>query len=758
MPMRGLSLQGLFIYFLISLLLVSCGMKPLQEGEYALVQNEVIVEEGAMAGRESPAMTGDAYAELQGKKVSDYIIQKPKGRTISFKRYQPTVLDTTLTEKSCVQLRNHACDLGWLDAQTSYDLIAKGQRVAAFYKIIPGQRYTVRNISYDIDDSNIDSLLRENGVLQGSLLRSGQPFSTVTMQEERKRITSWLNNNGYMLFNKEHITFRADSSCSEHFVDLTLQLGRYRRNASDSLHDHTRYYLRSVSYVAPTYDKLPLRAHTLSINTLLQEGDPYNADAVQRTYNKFARLRAIRSTNITFTHPSSITQNDSLPLGGAGGGSSITSHPSSIIQGGSSLDAVVQLTPRKKHSIQLQPEGTNTAGDFGAALSVVYENRNIFHGSEVFSLSGRVAFEAISGLEGYSNSNYEEYGVEGKLTFPEFIIPGISDDFQRTHNATTELSVSYNRQNRPEFHRRVFTGRWRYRWTSHKGNMGYTFDLLDLNYISMPWISSTFKHDYLDSISTRNAILRYNYEDLFIMKIGFGIKKSTEHYSIQANIETAGNLLYGLSQIFTFPTNSQGKYKAIGIAFAQYAKFDFDYTRLLRLNYHNILALHGRFGIAVPYGNSDILPFEKRYFSGGANSVRGWSVRTLGPGGYISNDGRINFLNQSGDVKLDLNAELRTDLFWKFQGAVFIDAGNIWTLRDYADQQGGQLRFKDILRQMAVAYGIGLRLNFDYFIMRLDLGMKAINPAYTTTREHYPIAHPNFKRDYALHFAVGLPF
>ena len=107
---------------------------------------------------------------------------------------------------------------------------------------------------------------------------------------------------------------------------------------------------------------------------------------------------------------------------------------------------------------------------------------------------------------------------------------------------------------------------------------------------------------------------------------------------------------------------------------------------------------------------------------------------------------------------LDLNAELRTDLFWKFQGAVFIDAGNIWTLRDYADQQGGQLRFKDILRQMAVAYGIGLRLNFDYFILRLDLGMKAINPAYTTTREHYPIAHPNFKRDYALHFAVGLPF
>lgn len=744
--MKWQSLQGLILFLILSILFVSCGMKPLQEGEYALIHNEVIVEDAALAND----------AQFSMSNLQSAIIQKPKGRTISFKRYQPTILDTTLTAKSCVQLRNHVSDMGWLDAQTSYDLIAKGQRVVAFYRIVPGQRYSVRNVSYDIDDHNIDSLLRGNGVLQGSLLRSGQPFSTATMQEERNRITSWLNNNGYMLFNKEHITFRADSSSSEHFVDLTLQLARYRHNSSDSLHDHTRYYLRSVSYVSPTYSNVPLRAHTLKINTLLQEHDPYNADAVQRTYNKFARLRAIRSTNITFNQPSSLNSNDTLtpqhpsPQGGSMGGASLTQNDS--------LDAVVQIIPRKKHSIQLQPEGTNTAGDFGAALSVVYENRNVFRGSEVFSLSGRVAFEAISGLEGYTNSNYEEYGVEGKLTFPEFIIPGLSDAFHRTHNATTELSVSYNRQNRPEFHRRVFTGRWRYRWTSNRGNIGYTFDLLDLNYISMPWISSTFKHDYLDSLSNRNAILRYNYEDLFIMKIGIGIKKLTEHYSIQANVETAGNLLSGLSQIFPFPTNSQGKYKAIGIAFAQYVKFDFDYTRLLRLNYHNTLALHGRFGIAVPYGNSDILPFEKRYFSGGANSVRGWSVRTLGPGGYISRDGRINFLNQTGDVKLDLNAELRTDLFWKFQGAVFIDAGNVWTLRDYNDQQGGRLRFADILKQIAVAYGIGLRLNFDYFILRLDLGMKAINPAYTTTREHYPIAHPNFKRDYALHFAVGLPF
>lgn len=700
---------------LISLLLCACGMKPLQDGELALVHNEVIIEGDADTGTDN---------------LLDYVVQKPRQRTISFKKSQPVVLDTALSEKSCQMLTTYMSNRGYLDARTTYDVITKGRKAAVFYKITPNNPYNIRNIAWDIQDSRIDSLLNADRVLTSSPLKSGQPFSVTMLQNERKRLTALLNNNGYMLFNKENISFSADSSQQQRIVDLTMHIDLYKRNSSDSLHNHHRYFLRNVVFETPLHEEVPLRPHTLSINSFLESGKPYSAEDMQRTYNKFSRLRAIRATNIAYKDT----------------------------EYSDSLDAVVQLTPRKKHSIQLQPEGTNTAGDFGAAMSVIYENRNAFKGSEVFSLQARAAFEAISGLEGYSNSNYEEYGVEARLTFPEFIIPGISADFQRRHNATTELLVSYNTQNRPEFHRRVFTGTWRYRWTAHQGRLGYTFDLLDLNYISMPWISATFKHDYLDSISNRSAILRYNYEDLFIMRTGFGVKMNTDTYSLRANIETAGNLLYGLAQVVKMPTNNDGKYKAIGIAFAQYFKLDIDYTRLLRFDIHNTLALHARLGVAVPYGNSNILPFEKRYFSGGANSVRGWNVRTLGPGGYISKDGRINFLSQTGDMKLDLNAEWRFDLFWKFHGALFVDAGNIWTLREYAEQAGGQFRFENILKQMAVAYGAGLRLNFDYFILRLDLGMKAINPAYTTTKEHFPITNHRFSRDYALHFAVGMPF
>ena len=275
----------------------------------------------------------------------------------------------------------------------------------------------------------------------------------------------------------------------------------------------------------------------------------------------------------------------------------------------------------------------------------------------------------------------------------------------------------------------------------------------------MPWISETFRKEYLDNTSNYNAILRYNYEDLFIMKTGFGFSYNDGKTAIKTNLETAGNLLSLGSAIFGWKKDAMNQYKVFNIAYAQYIKGDIDFTRHLISGYHDQLVFHVGFGIAYPYGNSTILPFEKRYFSGGANSVRGWSVRSLGPGRYKDKDGNINFITQTGDIKLDLNLEYRTHLFWKFGGALFVDAGNIWTIRDYPSQPDGQFRFQNILKDLAVSYGMGLRLNFDYFIIRFDMGMKAVNPAYKTEDEnHFPLIHPRLSRDFAFHFAVGLPF
>lgn len=555
-------------------------------------------------------------------------------------------------------------------------------------------------------------------------------FSINNLENERKRITNILSDSGYYKFNKDYIIYEADSTRTNDSIDVNLKLMKFRANSKSPEKDHNRYYINKVNFTSADGDKIKLRRSVLSDNLAIKEGAPFCEHDLQTTYNNFARLQAVKYTNIRF---------EELP-------------------DTSLLNCNIQLSTNKPNTISFQPEGTNTAGDLGAAASLTYENRNLFHGSEMLSIQLRAVFEAITGLEGYQAEDYEEYNIEGRLMFPRFIAPFLSENFRRNSNAHSELTVSYNLQNRPEFHRRVFTAAWKYLWNAPKQNSTYRFDLIDLNYVYMPWISEKFKEDYLDDDSNRNAILRYNYEDLFIMKMGFGMTYNNGVHAIKANIETSGNILSLLSGVSKFDKNSQGQYTLFNIAFAQYVKADFDYTRLFTFDWRNSLALHFGFGIAYPYGNSKILPFEKRYFSGGANSVRGWNVRELGPGKFKGTDGRIDFINQTGDMKLDFNLEYRTALFWKFNGAFFIDAGNIWTLRSYADQPGGQFKFDEFYKQIAVSYGLGIRLNLDYFILRLDMGVKAINPAYTTTEEHYPIISPNFKRDFSLHFAVGLPF
>ncbi len=642
---------------------------------------------------------------------------------------EPVLFDTLKAEMSRKNLGTVMQNMGYLHADVSLKTIANDKKIKVIYTLHTGKPYFIGNIEYDIYDKNIAQILdMKNENNRG--LKKGMIFSINNLENERKRITNILSDSGYYKFNKDYIIYEADSTRTNDSIDVNLKLMKFRANSKSPEKDHNRYYINKVNFTSADGDKIKLRRSVLSDNLAIKEGAPFCEHDLQTTYNNFARLQAVKYTNIRF---------EELP-------------------DTSLLNCNIQLSTNKPNTISFQPEGTNTAGDLGAAASLTYENRNLFHGSEMLSIQLRAAFEAITGLEGYQAEDYEEYNIEGRLMFPRFIAPFLSENFRRNSNAHSELTVSYNLQNRPEFHRRVFTAAWKYLWNAPKQNSTYRFDLIDLNYVYMPWISEKFKEEYLDDDSNRNAILRYNYEDLFIMKMGFGMTYNNGVHAIKANIETSGNILSLLSGVSKFDKNSQGQYTLFNIAFAQYVKADFDYTRFFTFDWRNSLALHFGFGIAYPYGNSKILPFEKRYFSGGANSVRGWNVRELGPGKFKGTDGRIDFINQTGDMKLDFNLEYRTALFWKFNGAFFIDAGNIWTLRSYADQPGGQFKFDEFYKQIAVSYGLGIRLNLDYFILRLDMGVKAINPAYTTTEEHYPIISPNFKRDFSLHFAVGLPF
>lgn len=648
-------------------------------------------------------------------------------RTLRHIGEEPVVYDSLEAARSCADLRLAMQNMGYMNSYVDFETQVRGRKLKAIYTLHPGDPYRISSFRYDIPDSAVAQVLAP--VFGTGDQQVGEVFTVSSLDNLRKRIATVLNDSGFYRFHKDFVTYTADSLQGTQGVNLVCRILPYRENSSAPPMPHPRYRVRSIHYRSGDGYDLPLRRSVLAENTVVKTGEWFSASDLQRTYNNFARLGAVRYTNITF-------REDTLH----------------------NLDTDIRLSMRKPNTIAFQPEGTNTAGDFGAAATLTYQNRNLFRGSELLSIELRGAFEAIKGLEGYERGDYEEYGVEARFQMPRLMTPFLSRKGRRGSTASTELSVAWNLQNRPEFHRRVFSAGLKYRWPTRDGRVQYKLDVLDLSYVYMPWISATFKHDYLDSVSNRNAILRYNYEDLFIMKAGFGLTYNAGDRVIRASVETAGNLLSGFSQIFRFKQNSYGQRQLFNIAYAQYAKFDFEYTRLLRFSAHNTLALHGFLGVAWPYGNSTVLPFEKRYFSGGANSVRGWSVRELGPGKYRGRDGRIDFINQTGDMRLDLNLEYRTHLFWKFDGAAFVDAGNIWTLRSYPEQPGGQFQLDTFFKQIAVSYGLGLRLNFGYFILRLDGAMKAINPAYDDHKDHYPIFHPRWGRDFAFHFAVGMPF
>ena len=717
---------------------ISCSTsKYVPEGEYLLRGVKVVTDD-----KDFDESVLQQYVRMNGNSRWFSLFKIPLGvysmsgrdstkwlnRTLKNIGEEPVLYDPVQAQATSDDLLRAMQNMGYMNSRVTHTLKTKGKKLTIVYTLHPGAPYVIRSMNYDVQDDSIKTLLTEDSTVLS--LKSGSLFSINALAGERKNIASFLLDRGYYKFHKEYIVYEADTMRNSPFVDLTMRLMKYRQRSDMPETLHPRYVVGHVDFVNADSASMYLKQQVLENSTAIRAGHYYSAYDVQRTYNNFSRMSAVKFSNVRFSE-------DTVP---------------------GRLNCLVQYGLNKPSTLSFLPEGTNTAGDLGAAASLIYENRNLFHGSELLSVQLRAAFEAITGLEGYQNEDYIEYGIVSKLTFPRLVAPFLSSEMKRNFNATSELSLSYNLQNRPEFHRRVFSAGWRYRWGKPRSHYSYKLDAIDLNFIHMPWISSTFKHDYLDSVSNRNAILRYNYEDLFIMRTGFGLTYNNGSHAMKANFEAGGNLLALAGSAFDFKKNENGQRMLFNIAYAQYVKGDLDYTKVMTFDEHNSLVLHAGLGVAYPYGNSKVLPFEKRYFSGGANSVRGWSVRGLGPGKFRGHDGAIDFINQTGDMKLDLNMEDRTKLFWKFNGAFFIDAGNVWTLREYEEQPGGQFKFDEFYQQIAVAYGLGVRLNFDYFILRFDMGMKAVNPAYENSREHYPVIHPDFSRDFSFHFAVGMPF
>ena len=422
-------------------------------------------------------------------------------RTLRKIGQKPELYDSLQTLRTVQDMQQVLTNAGYMHA--SVDVLKKidEKTLTLTYQIHPGERYQVTKLRRIIDDPRLEQIICGPDTLQ-SLLYRGMPLDVSTLNAERTRINNLLRNIGFYKFNKEYIRFDADTLAGSNDVALTMHVPRHLENGQSQAQNHPQYRIGDITYSVDVPsdsnqintlshrgttirygERLPFRPNLLTSNTMLRTGALYDEHAQRMTYNNFMRLQAVSYSNIHFTQrPETDT-----------------------------LDCEITLNHARPRSISFDLEGTNSAGDLGAAASASFQHKNLFHGSETFTLKLRGAYEGITGLEGYEGHNYTELGGEVRLGFPGFLLPFVNREYGATHYATSEIALQYNMQNRPEFRRRVLTAAWRYRWQSHTQKVQHRFDLLEVNYIYMPWISAQFREQYLDVVGRQNAILRYNY-------------------------------------------------------------------------------------------------------------------------------------------------------------------------------------------------------------------------------------------------------
>ena len=623
----------------------------------------------------------------------------------------PVVYDPELTAISMQQLRQQMNNMGYLHASIDTVVKVKKRKVDLTYLVTARQPYMIRHYEVDISEPAVAAIAKSDRCL----VAEGTQFSTATLDEERTRIATALRNMGYFYFEKSMLEFTADSALNSHEVDIRIHTAPFveHLDSAELAKLRRRYYIREVNF---SMDKPFLRKRALKQACRLKEGERYAEWRVERTYARMNALPPVKYVDIAFT-----------PVGD------------------SLLDCNITVSRGRLNSISAEVEGTYSAGDWGVAAGVKYSNKNIFKGAEVLTLGARASYEWRA-----NGGRAIEAKAEAGLLFP----------------SNVKVNIAYNYQQRPEeYTRTIATATLGYtiprrpggRWT-------HSFNFVDINYIYVPWMSDAFKQNFIN----RSSALLASYEDHFILDWSYTGSFSTfnprfpnrSYLQLAMRVETAGNLLYGLSQCLPMQKDDNGSAMIWKIPFAQYAKGDVNFT------YHGVitpkhhLVGHIGLGVAVPYANATVLPFEKRYFGGGSNSIRGWQARTLGPGTFRGNGNTLVYDLQVGDIKLDMNLEYRYKVLKFLELAAFLDAGNIWTIRDYDTQPGGVFLFDQFYKQIAWSYGVGVRFDLSILIFRVDFGVKLHDPSRIAEGKQWRTA-PNglgWKDDMTFHFAIGHPF
>lgn len=666
----------------------------------------------------------------------------------------PVIYDSLLTKKTTNQLKLYLNNRGFYDSQVSYTTDIKKKKIKVEYKIEEGVPYKIKDLNYSITDKTIYYHVTQDS--SNLLIKPGKRFDVDLLQEERNRLTRLIRNEGYFYFSKEYIYFEADTNQNKASLQLGIKDVEKKTYEDEVYYEpHEKFTINNV-FVRLNYDNqltyqiasdtlyekniyfidegsFKFKPKAIARSIFIRKGELYQLKNQDLTYRNLSALRAFNFISIRFEKD---------------------------FENPNSLNCFINLSPRKAKSFTIEAEGTNSGGNLGISGNVGFQNANAFKGAETFSVRLKGGLEAQQVLDNESNSNITsglpfntvEFGPEVNLDIPRFLLPISADQFSARTNPKTTINMSYNFQQRPDYTRRISKIYLAYSW-NETAEKTHIIQPIDVSYIKLD--KSLNFQNRLDAIN--NPFIQNSYRDHFITATKYSFifnnqdytKKRNAHF-FRGNIELAGNILNGINRLSNQPKNESETFDFLGIRYAQYVKSDID-LRIYRNYRFTSLVYRFAAGIGLPYGNIDVMPFEKSFFAGGANGIRAWQARELGPGSLPNTE--ENQVDQIGNVNLEANVEYRFDITKIIEGAAFVDAGNIWEYKQGDPRPSTEFKFNKLWDDIAIGVGAGIRLDFTFFILRFDAATPFKDPGAPRDQTYdVRIKETNFN------IGIGYPF
>lgn len=665
------------------------------------------------------------------------------------KRYgeKPVYLSQVSALKNERILTNRLENRGYFGAKITSEVKEKKRTASMEYTVQVPEPYRVQTYTYLRDSAHVDWL---EYVLQDSLIKKGVQFDTDLMKRERTRIDNFLKNKGFYHFNAEYLTFISDTNQYKNKrFDLYLQV---KENTPASAREI--YRINKIS-VFPDYkidQKLGAETDSVRLENItfwqgkhvfkpkhlvdyigFRRGDLFSQEQRVATTRKLSSMGNFQYVSIRYSTDTLL--GDSVGV----------------------LNASIQLTPYKKHTLQVELQGVTKSSNFaGPALKATYTNRNIFRGGEVFEVSGDFSYEFQLAKGTTKGLGSFQVKLATGITFPR-VFPVKIRSRGGYSVPKTKLGINGSLISRIQYYDLAsFQFEYGFQWNSNK-YIKHELTPVDLTYSKLLRTTTEF-----DSILDNNTFLKQSFSSQFIPGLTYTflfnqlMEKERKHrFFFRFTADIAGNIIGGIQ------TAAKAKKKIAGLRYAQYAKADVDIRHYVRIGRQSKWVNRVFVGWSIPYGNSVTLPYVKQYFSGGPNSIRAFRVRSLGPGSFDAAATGASFFDQSGDIKLEFNTEFRHPIYSLLKGAVFFDAGNIWLANDNAALPGGKFG-KHWYRQIAMGFGYGLRLDIQFIVVRFDFATPlriAHNPASEKWTDAVGVWRgAGFNENVVVNFSIGYPF